>query len=221
MVKKRDYIKEILEKRSRTLRRTSRSEQFYRRYSLVIEAFEFLKLGKYIDREIKVELLKYISIGSVACIEGYFRTAIRDLIDYGAPFIDNVKELENIKIDIETVLRLDSEKVSIGEFISHLPSISSLEDINRTMSKIIGSDFFNLVKRIEYEEFEPLEDIAKHLIEDIQDVFYRRHIYCHEIAVKVRPTLRQADDHIGATLTFVATTEAVLQEIMPSKKADR
>lgn len=221
MVKKRDYIQEILEKRSRTIRRTTRHEQFDRRYSLVIASFEFLRLEKQIEREIKVELLKYISIGSVACIEGYFRAAIRDLIDYGSPFIDNVKELENTKIDLETIIRLDREKVSIGEFISHLPSISNLEDINRIMSKIIGDDFFNLVKKIEYDEFEPLEDIAKHLIEDIQSVFRSRHIYCHEIAVKAKPILQQSDDHIGATLTFVETTEAVLQKLMPSGKTDR
>ena len=105
--------------------------------------------------------------------------------------------------------------MTVGEFISHLPSISNLEDINRTMSKIIGDDFFNLVKKIEYGEFEPLEDIAKHLIEDIQSVFRSRHIYCHEIAVKIKPTQQQALDHIGATLTFVDTTEAVLQKLMP------
>ena len=221
MARKRDYIQEILEKRSRTFRRTTRHEQFHKRYSLVMDSFEFLRSEKQIDRDIRVELLKYISIGSVACIEGYFRASIRDLIDYGSPFIDNVKELENIKLDIETIIGLNREKISVGEFISHLPSVSNLEDINRTMSKIIGEDFLNLVKKIEYDEFEPLEDIAKLLTEDIQSVFRSRHIYCHEIAVKAKPILQQSDDHIGATLTFVETTEAVLQKLMPSGKTDR
>lgn len=213
MVNKRDYVVEILNKRSRTPKQTTRYEQFLTRYTLIVEAFEFLRVQRHINREVKIELLKYISIGSVACIEGYFRTAMKDLIDCGLPFTDNAKKLDNnIKFDLETVFKLGSAKVSIGEFISHLPSMSSLDDINRTMSKIIDSDFLNSVKEFKHEEFGKLEDTAKYLKEDIDNVFYSRHIYCHEIAVRVKPTLKQAEDHIGATLTFVDTTEAMLQE---------
>src|ERR1041385_4685345 len=112
MSKKRDYIAEILEIKGRSLKRTDRYNQFYKRYDPVVGAHVFLKFFGTQDPEVRSELLKYIPIGTLACLEGYFRMVIRDLIDYGEPYQSNAYRLDDIKVDIGVVLNLGREKVS-------------------------------------------------------------------------------------------------------------
>jgi hypothetical protein len=138
--KKRDYIGEILDKRSRAYRRAGRWQQFVKRNEAIIEAIDFLERGRG-DTAAKVELAKYISIGNVASIEAYFRLAIRDLIEHGLPFDQNARKLQDLKLEIGTILDMRREKVSHGELIPHLVPVNNLEDINRHMSVIMARTF--------------------------------------------------------------------------------
>ncbi|HZN25036.1 MAG TPA: hypothetical protein VFB75_12470, partial [Burkholderiales bacterium] len=78
---KRDYIAEISAKRDRLHRRGSRFAQFERRADALIEVHEHLERTRRIAAPVKAELVKYLPIGWIACIEGYFRLVYRDLVD--------------------------------------------------------------------------------------------------------------------------------------------
>ncbi|HEX2091991.1 MAG TPA: hypothetical protein VHG28_06290 [Longimicrobiaceae bacterium] len=215
MARKRDYLVEILEKRSRLHRRSHRFEQFKMRFSPIWDAYEFLRVhGKQVPH-VRAELLKYISIGIVACLEGYFRTVIRDLIDAGPPYQDNVRKLEEIRLDLGTVVGMGREKISPGEFISHLLPLSSLDDINRHMTTIMGADFLDVIKRVpDPRTGDTIAEIAGGIFEQIRTAFRQRHIFCHELAPKVQPTLRMEREILGSCLLLIVTTEFLVYPIL-------
>src|ERR1051325_7934856 len=136
MNRKRDYISEILDIRSGSLKRTDRWNHFNKRMDYIVGAIEFLKSLKGSQSE-RIELLKYISIGAVACLEGYMRLVFRDLVEHGSPFEQNVRKFQDVKLDLGIIFDLRREKISYGEFVAHLLSFNNLEDINRNLSILI------------------------------------------------------------------------------------
>ncbi len=221
MNKKRDYILEITSKKSRLLKRSDRWEQFTKRNDPILCAFD------YVDNEIKKshkekkELLKYFPIGMVACIEGYFRLAIADLIDFGAPYQSNLENFKELKLDIKTTLGVYNKNVSLGELISHLVSISSLDDINKHMSMIIGEDFYKKLMSTHVDlvpdEFEELSEQAPTLYKDIKELFEQRHIYAHELAIKEKVNPKNARFLMAAATVFVYSTEVLMEELLANK----
>lgn len=101
--------------------------------------------------KVKLEIFKYIPIGIVACIEGYFRWAIKALIDLGSPYSENVHDLaksRDIKFDLTIVQAIQGKNITLGDFVSHLLSTNKFKDVNANMSSIIKNDFFEKLKPI-------------------------------------------------------------------------
>src|SRR5258706_9082381 len=96
-MKKRDYIDEI-ESRKQRSRGNFRSQIVYERLagvrSVMTHCMEVidpngLSGGHGGMTDYSSEVHRYIPIGSVACMESFFRTAIKDLIDHGSPYFEN------------------------------------------------------------------------------------------------------------------------------------
>jgi hypothetical protein len=152
MNRKRDYISEILDIRARSLKRADRWNHFAKRMDYIVDAFGFLQKSKGSQSE-RLELLKYISIGTVACLEGYLRSVFRDLVEHGLPFEQNARKFQDVKLDLGIVFDLRQEKISYGEFVAHLLPFNNIEDINKNLSILIGSDFLDDIKNLELELF--------------------------------------------------------------------
>jgi hypothetical protein len=220
MAVKRNYIEEILEIRSRSHKRADRWQQFTKRNVAIIRSLNFLKETKSHASERK-ELLKYISIGMVACVETYFRMAIRDLIDAGLPFNENLKKLQEIKFDLVTILNIKQGKISPGEMVAHLLPLNNLEDINRNVSLITGKDFLEEIKDIKFEQFQNLTtfELVPNLYEIIKDMFSERHIFCHEVAMKIMPTFKRESEILGSSILFTGAAESfILRELTSLQK---
>jgi hypothetical protein len=223
MSKGRDYVAEIVSKRSRLLSETDRFKQLSARSGFVWESMEFLKNEAPDDAPHKVELLKYLPIGFVACIEGYFRLLYRDLIDHGPPFSDNVSGFKDIKFGVEQVVAIHSKKtVSLGEFVSHLLPANNLGDINRNMTTLIGEEFLERLARTRIalrEDFQPSlkeHNLHPEIFQTLKRLFELRHIFCHELAPAVQIDAREAEDCANAAMILLITTEAMSKELMPA-----
>lgn len=79
-------IHQVLDVKSRQLSRTPRGDQLGKRLNGIKEAVTELRNNTKRDPTARAELFKYIPIGLVACIQGYFVLAIKDLIDSGEPY---------------------------------------------------------------------------------------------------------------------------------------
>lgn len=210
---KRDYINEIIEKRGRLVEQADRMENFLKRVHPVVSGFRAIKdLEDEIDY--KNEWLKYSAIGYIACLEGYFRLLVADLINYGEPFITNVKNFRDIKFSIENIVAIHLKKVTLGDYISHLLTINSIHDINSNISTILDIDFFNELKAFPCKAWhnDPLNKVFPDIISSPQKMFELRHLYCHELATKEKVNVEDIELCISTTAAFVFFTEEFIKE---------
>lgn len=218
----RNIIVEIDERKARHPSGSNRFDLFYERFRRIIEGHDGL-IESSMDDGAKKELLRYIPIAMVACMENYFRMAIADLINIGSPFADQVSEFKEIKVPLFVASALHTNKLTLGDFIAHLLPLNNLSDINRNVSTIIGCDF---LRHLRESEFDLGPEINKGLIERDDDlfsglakVFELRHIYCHEIAAQNYP---EAFDVVWGIFTvdaFVGYSEMVFSCIEQDPKS--
>ena len=146
---KRNYIDEILDRKQRLLKGASREDQFRRRVHPLVKGFRVIKsLNKSVDY--RDEWLKYGVIGYMACVEGYFRVLIADLIDAGAPFSENVANFKDLKLGVDSVIAIHSKKITLGDFVANLLPLNNFQDIANNLSVILGLDFTKYFKEHKY-----------------------------------------------------------------------
>lgn len=189
---KRNLINEIIAIKSRS-ENNSRYEITSRLNDIEYSFNENLNYNGEYDKE----LLKYIPISVVACFEAFFRSVIKELIDSGKPYSENVisfNQSKNVKFDFDIVSAIQTKKVTIGDFISHILPLNNFEDINSDLSILIGNDFTKMIKTFKDESFfESNKDNSilfiensDQIIKDIKRTFELRNIFCHEFATNIK-----------------------------------
>ncbi len=97
-------------------------------------------------------LPEHLPIMIVAAMESFFRSAIAELIDHGEPFAARAVDLiepSNQKPDYLIFLAVQKKKFTIGQFISHLVPLNSVEPINAAFTTLLAEDFLKLLKKEE------------------------------------------------------------------------
>lgn len=209
---KRDFINEIIEKRSR-LEQTHRMENLFKRLFPLVSGFRAISaLDEGVDY--KKEWLKYSAIGYIACLEGYFRLLIADLINYGEPYVTNVKNFKDIRFSIENMVAISLKKVTLGDYISHLLPINSIQDINSNLSIILNVDFVAELKDFPCHAFndDPVFKVFPDIVFRPQKLFELRHLYCHELATKIEVNATDIEHCISTTAAFILFTEELIKE---------
>lgn len=213
----RKVIDEILEIRSRL--------RFERR-----EAELFVRLGeieyayKRIDPEI-TELLRYFPVALVACIESYFRLAIKELVDSGELYLSNSSALlRGDRFDFDILKGLHGQTITIGDVISRYPAISNLGHIMKLMDSLLGCDFREKLRDV-YSRWEvevmgsPKQSIIRNIHETFryaEKSFQLRHIFCHETATAIEVEKEEIDNCIYHTSLFLrASDELISQTLFP------
>ncbi len=137
------------------------------------------------------ELLRYFPIAVVACMETYFRLAIKKLIDSGEPYLANSQSImPKANVGFDVLKALHGQSITIGDVISHSIPISSLTHLASHMSKLMGIEFLKEVSLIHSRwAFEVLKQPKQPILLEADDTlrnvartFELRHIFCHETA---------------------------------------
>jgi uncharacterized protein YecT (DUF1311 family) len=174
------------------------------------------------------ELLKYFPIGAVACVEGYFRRVIANLIDRGAPYSENALDLGKAiegRVDLRGVLAIQQDKLTAGDLIAHLLQISSLDDVNRHMSVVLKDSFLEALRPHILPDAAPAAvpgapeqqqslsgpDLAGRVYADINECFRLRHIFCHEPDSRVNIEAATAQRLLESTNMFLAGTRRLVR----------
>ncbi len=158
-------------------------------------------------------MFRYLPIGTVAALEGYFRLVFRDLIEHGPPYRDNARNLDDVRLDVGTMLAMGRQHVSLGEIVGHLLPVSSLEDIIRHMSVLLGRDFVELIKRTGFGNA-TLAEVMPMFMQNVRQLYYYRHVFCHELAVKIKPTIESIDRSVVMGLALAYSTEQVVVPLL-------
>ena len=102
----RKIIEQIVSVRSR-LRFERREAELFARLSAIESSYER------VDPAVP-ELLRYYPTALVACLESYFRLAIKELIDSGEPYLGNSRQLLRREgYDFDILMGLHGETITI------------------------------------------------------------------------------------------------------------
>jgi uncharacterized protein YecT (DUF1311 family) len=178
---KRNYVEEILSIRLRN--------ELNPRWGGALIRLEALEHDFERVPDFPSELVRYFPVAIVATMEAYFRSAIKELIDFGPPFSDNAARFDNAKPDLKTVLSVQGKVVTVGDLIGHLLPFKSVEDIDCNITTIIGQSFLERLKttqdrwaiEVEGAAPKPIIENSSEVYRDVKETFRLRHVYCHEI----------------------------------------
>ena len=215
---RRNYIDEILKRRERLFRRLPRWKQTSRRLLRISDTLKYIEKRKGIEPKYRGEVMRYFPVAMVACMEGYFRLVVRDLVNAGHPFRERVADLEKMEIGLESLLAIADRQLSPGDFVSHFLRFNNLDDIQRNMSKLHDRDFLHEVKTWEVAMGDGktpivLGELQPPVVPLLERLFELRHIYCHELAVKQEAAFSKVADSTRAGFLLTVATENYIQGI--------
>lgn len=135
------------------------------------------------------ELIKYFPIGIVALYEAYFKSIIKELIDSGKQYVDNIDKFNNSsvdkKLDLAVLANIYENTFTLGEFIAHMLPTSNFEYIISHLTNLIGKNFLDELK--EFSNFDRasvemanFKGNCDKIIGNVYKIFELRHIFCHE-----------------------------------------
>ena len=112
MSRTRDIIQEIADVRQRRRFGSAMSE-------LPMRLFALEHAFKKHDKS-QGELTRYFPVALIACVEGYFRMAIKDLVDVGDPYLSNAERPASaLKLDFSILRAVHGKAITVGELVAH------------------------------------------------------------------------------------------------------
>ena len=222
MARRRDFIAEILERRSRHPKRTDRWLQFMKRGEGLLFALHHVGRKTPKKHSCQAELLRYFPIGIVAASEGYIRLVYRDLINFGDPYLRNAAQFKDLSLGHEAIYAIHERQASVGEIIAHELAHNSLGDITRNMDALTGTDFKSAVEEDSRDKLVASATARLELSWVSQFVvrtFELRHIFCHEPATSYPRALRRLTLAFGRRSPFSFASRCVSKNsstVMPN-----
>ena len=208
-MKQRDYISEIKEIKSRL------EDKSWEGLKFDLETLECaLDENRVFQKEtLNNEFNKYIPIRMISCFETFFRLIAKSLIDHDEKYKSNCKKFknQNIRFEFDTILAIESQKISIGDLISHLLPFNNFGDINTNISIILDKDFLKELKSFkrpiknEFDEEDHLywnKNFDK-IIRSVENTFELRHIFCHEFGAKMDLNKEEAQGLLKDCRAFI------------------
>lgn len=213
MSRARDLIQEIIEVRSR--RGSDVLFEPFIRLSQIESSFES-------RQALSPELLRYFPVGLVACLEGFFRIAIKQIVDRGGVYLDNAEKLfATVKPDFNALKALHGQKITIGELAAHQVPLNRLENIQSHLSTLLGKDFLKELRSVtepqwlmEEEAPQPILPEPDTTFASVTRTFELRHIICHELATKFDVSLAELERCVFGTVLFLKAAQAYLEEVL-------
>lgn len=213
MSRTRDIIQEIADVRQRRQFGSAMTE-------LPLRLFALEHAFKKHDKSEK-ELVRYFPVALIACVEGYFRMAIKDLIDAGEPYLSNAeKPASSIKLDFSVLRAVHGKTITVGELVAHSVPVSRLDHIEGSLSSLIGKSFLQALRvttdrwahEIRGEPNTPILSKPDEVFSDVARTFELRHIICHEIASAYEIDSEEVARCFESCVTFLRASDEFISE---------
>ena len=215
MSRARDIIQEIADVRARRQFGSAMAELPFRLMTLE-QAF------KSHDRS-QTELTRYFPVALAACIEAYFRMAIRDLVDSGDPYLANAERAATtIKPDFSLMRAVHGRRITIGELVGHSVPISRLEHIDAALSSLLGTSFLAKLRlttdrwahEIRGEAPKPILGNPDEVFANVLRTFELRHVICHEIASAYEIDTAEIERCFESCVSFLRAADECIAETL-------
>ncbi|GAB0062963.1 DUF1311 domain-containing protein [Pseudomonas syringae] len=215
MSRTRDIIQEIGEIRKRRQFGSAMVELSVR-LSTLEQAFESHK-GQ------ESELIRYFPVALIACVEGYFRMAIKDLIDSGDPYFSNAeKPASATKLDFSLLRAIHGKTITVGELVAHGVQLSRFEHISTALTNILGTDFLKGLEKVTDrwahevmgQGIAPILDNPGRVFGDVSRTFELRHIICHEIPSAYEIEVEEVARCFESCVAFLKAADEFISETL-------
>lgn len=215
MSRTRDMIQEIADVRQRRRFSSAMSELPLRLFALE-QAFSQHHPSQH-------ELIRYFPVALIACVEGYFRLAIKDLVDAGEPYLSNAeKPAASIKLDFSVIRAVHGKAITVGELVAHGVSLSRLDHIDSIMSNLLGVGFLRELRtvadRFSHEVMGkpalPILGNPDQIYLDLARTFELRHIICHEIASAYEISSEEVGRCFESCVSFLKAADELISETL-------
>ena len=215
MANTRKLIEQIIEVRERRGSEPANAELFRRVLDLQISYERRPKDNP--------ELLRHYPVALVACMEAFFRLAIKQLIDADQRYLRNAANLASrVKLDFDLVKALHGKEISLGDLLAHAASINNLTDIAAHMSALLDTAYLDAVAKtfdrwaveVEKKKKEPIIDNPDKVYRSVARTFELRHIFCHEFATAYKLEAGEIETCFESSITFLKAAEEHLSDVL-------
>ncbi len=215
MSRTRDIIEEISKVRERRQFGSAMAELPLRLFSIE-QAFQVH------DRS-QSELTRYFPVALIACVESYFRMAIKDLIDAGDPFLKNAEKLaSSLKLDFSLLRAVHGKTITVGELVAHGVTLSRLGHIEGALSSLLGVDFKQSLRtttdrwahEVRGEPSKPILSNPDEVFKGVARTFELRHIICHEIASAYEIDADEVTRCLESCVAFLRAADEFISETL-------
>jgi uncharacterized protein YecT (DUF1311 family) len=215
MPRTRDIIEEIAEVRQRRRFDSTMAE-------LPVRLFALENAFKGHDQT-NAELTRYFPVALVACIEGYFRLAIKELVDAGEPYLSNAERpVSSLKLDFAVIRAIHGKTVTVGELVGHIVPLSRLDHIEYSMSGLLGTSFLARMREVtdrfahevRGEPLQPILTSPDKVFSGVAKTFELRHIICHELATAHEIEYHQVAQCFENCVTFLKAADEIVSETL-------
>lgn len=169
------------------------------------------------------ELTRYFPVALIACVEGYFRMAIKDLIDVGDPFLTNAeKPASSLKLDFSVLRAVHGKTVTVGELVAHGVALSRLEHIESALTSLLGGGFLQSLRattdrwahEVRGEPSKPILSNPDEVFAGVARTFELRHIICHEIASAYEIEADEVTRCLESCVAFLRAADEFISETL-------
>ena len=174
-VSKRDFIAEIKELQ----RRLPETAYTILGHQDAISELIQLYPSDQLQPQHAVAVTHYVAVKLVAILQSAFRTVIRDAVDYNARHKKPLPKIEE-RITLEMVNEFANKAVTIGEFVSHLMSLNSFEQM-QTSFELATANSLQSVVTPHLVKSNVKDASFQNVQHSIQQLFKERNVICHEI----------------------------------------
>lgn len=213
MSRTRDIIQEIAEVRHRRQFDSAMAE-------LPVRLFALETAFKNHDKA-ESELVRYFPVALIACVEGYFRMAIKDLIDAGEPFLTNAeKPASSLKLDFAVLRAVHGKTITVGELVAHGIQLSRLDHLEAALSNLLGTGFLQALRTTTDRWAQEVKGIPAtpilvkpdQVFADVARTFELRHIICHEIASAYKIEAAEVACCFESCVAFLRAADELISE---------
>lgn len=216
----REKLDEIAQRRTRTPEGSPLSNFHQRMHAVLSAAMDVAGLrerGEGGWAGLGDELARHFPVAAVAAIEAYFRQIAGELIDHGEPFTARLDRLSQEKLPLSFAAAVQSQRCTVGEFLSHSLRIGGVNDINKTMSALLDVDFLQAVVK----PTAPIPPASRRMVEKgtedavlaLKTLFSKRHLLCHEFAIKPDIDLQTTILHLLEAVNFISFCHTVIADL--------
>lgn len=148
-------------------------------------------------------LYPYIPMRLVALMEGNFQEIYSTIIDADIKYRKNFAKLvKEVQFDFPIIDSFEQNTITFGEYASMLLPCNKLEDMLTNINGLLGVDGLKV----------RFSDTT--ILRDIEEIFYYRHIFCHEIAGEVRLEQSQVLKMIESTSDFIRIVGSYIYDFL-------